>query len=231
MQTGIKQVYIKKQNLNFHSVHSVLISLSLIISVHINGKNTSSWLQFKILVLARDNDSCSFLLGRYHAAESIRAGNARPNSVVANVKLYCLWQMWYVWTTEILSHFLVLTNAGWAPKKKHSPASLKSIPFCTYFQINFLNFCPVKYDRNISLQREKESCKDSFNDYNKIQMLDKNAKKRIELLVSQNILYLKITCTYSAKTKLSVFNILITCSLKKVRTYTKRLICTFWNRN
>lgn len=86
MEVAIKQVHIKKQNLNFHSMH--FISLSLIIIVHINVENSSSWLQFKILVLARDNNSCSFLWGLYHAAESIRAGNARPNSVVANVKFY-----------------------------------------------------------------------------------------------------------------------------------------------
>lgn len=43
-----KQVHIKKQNLNFHSIH--FIFLSLIISVHINGKNMSPWLQSKILV-------------------------------------------------------------------------------------------------------------------------------------------------------------------------------------
>ena len=65
------------------------ISFSLIISVHINVENTSSWLQFKILVLARDNNSCSLHWGLYRAAEIIRAANARPNSVVvANVKLY-----------------------------------------------------------------------------------------------------------------------------------------------
>lgn len=87
MRAGTEQVHIKKQNLNFHSMH--FISLSLIISVHINVENTSSWLQFKILVLARDNNSCSLHWGLYHAAEIIRAGNARPNSVVvANVKLY-----------------------------------------------------------------------------------------------------------------------------------------------
>lgn len=86
MEAGIKQIHIKKHNLNFHSMH--FISLSLIISVHINAENTSSWLEFKILVSARDNNSCSFLLGLYHAAESIGAENARPNSVVANVKLY-----------------------------------------------------------------------------------------------------------------------------------------------
>lgn len=48
-----KQVHIKKQNPNFHSIH--FIFLSLIISVHINGKNMFSWLQSKTLVLAGDN--------------------------------------------------------------------------------------------------------------------------------------------------------------------------------
>lgn len=121
MEAGIKQVHIQKQNLNFHSMH--FISLSLIISVHINGENTSSWLRFKILVLAIDNNSCSFLWGLYHAAESIRAGNARPKSAVANMKLYftaggkcgmCEQQKY------CLISFM-LTNPGWDPKKNTAP--------------------------------------------------------------------------------------------------------------
>lgn len=57
---------------------------------------------------------------------------------------------------------LVLTNPGLAPKKKHGLVSLKSIHFCSYFLIKFLNFCPVNYGRNTSFQREKEKCKASF---------------------------------------------------------------------
>lgn len=205
------------------------ISLSLIISVHINGENTS-WLQFKILVLARDNNSCSFLWGLSHTAESIRAKNARPNSVAANVKLYftacgkcsmCEQQKYCLIS-------LVLTNLGWAPRKKHNPVSLKSINFCTYFQIHFLNFFPVNYDRNICVQREKENCKDSFRRLKQNPNIRKKYKKKNKLFASLNILKLKIICTHSAKTQLSIFNmILIKHNFEKVRTYIKRLICTF----
>lgn len=157
METGIKQVHIKKQNLNFHSIH--FISLSLIISVHINGENTSSWLQFKILVLARDNNSCSFLWGLYHTAESIRAKNARPNSVAANVKLYftacgkcsmCEKQKYCLIS-------LVLTNLGWAAKKETQPSFPEKHSFLYLFSNTFLKFLPsFLWQKHLSSERKRK---------------------------------------------------------------------------